>query len=108
MEQVLNSDHEIWSGNVSPVERTRLVRYFARQTGNADTAEDLTQETLIEAWRHADRLIDVEGHERWLFGIACNVGRRWARVQGREYANRISPNDLDLDELPGEDDEISL
>lgn len=45
---------------ISPEERTRLVRLCAALTGNSEAAEDLTQETLLEAWRHLDGLRDGE------------------------------------------------
>ena len=34
------------------LERSRLVGLCARITGDVDIAEDLAQETLLEAWRH--------------------------------------------------------
>lgn len=42
-------------------ERMRLVRACARITGDAEAAEDLAQDTLIEAWRHAHTLRDPRG-----------------------------------------------
>ena len=36
-------------------QRARLVRLCAQMTGSAEAAEDLAQETLIEAWRLAHR-----------------------------------------------------
>ena len=69
-------------------ERARLVRLCACLTGNSDAAEDLAQETLVEAWRHAHKLYDPSGRDRWLAAIARNVCRRWARSRGRELARR--------------------
>jgi hypothetical protein len=43
------------AGTIQDTERTQLVRVCARHTGDADVAEALVQETLTEAWRHADR-----------------------------------------------------
>ena len=37
---------------VSLDERTRLVQLCARIVGDREAAEDLAQETLLEAWRH--------------------------------------------------------
>lgn len=74
------------------VERPRMIRLCARLTGDWDAAEDLAQETLIEAWRHRDRVLHAEGCAAWLSAIARNVCLRWARAQGREYsrANRFA------------------
>src|SRR5438067_13220890 len=75
------------SNFVSLDERVRLVRLCASITGNADVAEDLAQETLLEAWRHEDRLRDPERFSQWLSGIARNVCLRWMRKRGRHSAH---------------------
>jgi RNA polymerase sigma factor (sigma-70 family) len=64
--------------------RRRLVRLCAAVTGDREAAEDLAQETLLEAWRNAHKLRDPSGADRWLAAIARNVCRRWARRRGRE------------------------
>ncbi len=71
---------------VLPAERARLVRLCARLSGDRSVAEDLAQETLIEAWRHAGKLRDAAGYAPWLSSIARNVCLRWRRSQGREAA----------------------
>jgi RNA polymerase sigma-70 factor (ECF subfamily) len=68
-----------WQG----AERARLVRLCAVLTGDREVAEDLAQETLLEAWRHRDGLTDAAGADRWLSAIARNVCLRWARTRGR-------------------------
>ena len=69
-------------------ERARLVRLCARITGDADAAEDLAQETLVEAWRARGRLRDPGGLSPWLAAIARNVCLRWARGRGRRAGAR--------------------
>ncbi|MDP9372454.1 MAG: RNA polymerase sigma factor [Chloroflexota bacterium] len=71
---------------VLPAERERLVRLCARLSGDLGAAEDLAQETLIEAWRHAGGLRDAGGYRPWLSAIALNVCLRWRRSRGREQA----------------------
>ena len=88
--------------NVMPDERTRLVRLCARLTGDADAAEDLAQETLLEAWRHAHKLHDPEGYAPWLSAIARNVCLRWRQRRGRELGRLAQPglhHDGDVSEL---------
>jgi RNA polymerase sigma factor (sigma-70 family) len=65
-------------------ERRRLVRLCAAISGDSTGAEDLAQETLLEAWRNAHKLRDPSGADRWLAAIARNVCLRWARSRGRE------------------------
>jgi RNA polymerase sigma-70 factor (ECF subfamily) len=65
-------------------ERARLVAFCAYLSGSWDAAEDLAQETLLEAWRARDRLYDSDGLASWLTAIARNVCLRWRRSRGRE------------------------
>src|SRR6185437_11792068 len=67
-------------------ERPRLVAFCAHLSGSWDAAEDLAQETLLEAWRARGRLHDAEGLAPWLTAIARNVCLRWRRSKGRESA----------------------
>lgn len=68
------------------VERPRLVAFCAYLSGSWDAAEDLAQETLLEAWRARDRLHSSDGLAPWLTAIARNVCLRWRRSRGRESA----------------------
>lgn len=79
-------------------ERTRLVRLCAQLTGDPDSAEDLAQEALVEAWRHAHCLRDEAAWRPWLGGIARNVCLRWQRRYAREAA-RAAPTPLALEDI---------
>ncbi len=73
-------------------ERTRLVRFCAYLTHNPDVAEDLVQETLLEAWRNQHKLCEQDvlnpGHRaKWLVAIARNVCMRWARKHSRDLSH---------------------
>lgn len=70
-------------------ERERLTALCTRLTGNPDAAEDLVQETLLEAWRHEEALRDPDRRIEWLCGIARNVCLRWRRKRARELAHII-------------------
>lgn len=97
-------------------ERPRLVRLCARLSGSRDAAEDLAQETLLTAWRAADRLPQPAQYAPWLAGIARNVCRSWARRHYREQARLIgahgpaeSPLPSAVDSLPDDFDvEVEL
>jgi RNA polymerase sigma-70 factor (ECF subfamily) len=67
-------------------QRRRLVRLCTAVSGDRDAAEDLAQETLLEAWRNVHKLHDPAGADAWLAAIARNVCRRWARRRGRDVA----------------------
>ena len=72
------------------LERPRLVGLCARLTGNREIAEDLAQETLLEAWRHLGDLRDQQKFSPWLSGIARNVCLRWQQRQGKD-ASHLAP-----------------
>lgn len=103
-------------------ERARLVRFCARLTGNPDVAEDLAQETLLEAWRNqqklsAQDLVHPINRMKWLAAIARNVCLRWGRSHGRDLAHLAhytlsaideGQPDLDLDTLPASEDSLDV
>ncbi|HEY0070872.1 MAG TPA: RNA polymerase sigma factor [Chloroflexia bacterium] len=99
--------------DVLVAERARLVRLCARLSGSPDAAEDLAQETLIEAWRIRDRLYDPTGYPQWLSAIARNVCRRWVRSHGRDLVHLAQPNGFDplrsiLENQPAEDFDLEI
>jgi RNA polymerase sigma-70 factor, ECF subfamily len=58
-----------------------LLGYVERLTGgDRQQAEDVVQETLLRAWRHADRLA-AESARPWLFTVARNIAIDRARAR---------------------------
>lgn len=95
------------------LERARLVRLCTHLTGDRHIAEDLAQETLLEAWRNAHKLRDPDKRPQWLAGIARNVCSSSARSRGRDLPRLAHPDDPentadDLDvEIELERDELA-
>ena len=91
-------------------ERTRLVRFCAYLTGNPDAAEDLAQETVLEAWRNQQKLYHQDDRQnkenwiKWLRAIARNVCMRWARSYGRDLAHLAPFNHNEDETEPGIED----
>jgi RNA polymerase sigma-70 factor, ECF subfamily len=82
-----------------------LLRFTMRLTfGDRPAAEDLTQETLLRAWRHLDRLApDINCLRPWLFTVA----RRLSIDSARAIASRPKrAGVVDMSALPSRDDEM--
>lgn len=60
-------------------EHAWLIQLCRQITGDADSAEDLAQETLLAAWRQRQQLRDPARRRQWLAAIARNLCRRWLR-----------------------------
>ena len=104
-----SSDRERVLASALAHERDRIVRFCTRYTGSAEVAEDLTQDTFVEAWRHADRLRTPDGIGFWLTAIARNVCRRWRTRQQRSQVLLTTTVHSVLDELADNADfEVAL
>ncbi|MBV7330794.1 RNA polymerase sigma factor [Chloroflexi bacterium TSY] len=76
-------------------ERTNLLRFCTHLTGSVQAAEDLTQETLLTAWRRRDIVTDVDGLPHWLKAIARNVCRHWHRSRMRQSKHLFTSDQHD-------------
>jgi RNA polymerase sigma-70 factor (ECF subfamily) len=66
-----------------------LLAYATRLTGDPQIAEDVVQETLIRAWRHARNLVEEKGSVRgWLLTVARNI------VTDRLRARSVRPTEV--------------
>src|SRR5687767_4034966 len=62
-------------------------RFIARMTAcDADVVDDLVQTTFLEAFRSAARFRGGSAVRTWLFGIAANLVRTYARGEMRRKA----------------------
>src|SRR5258708_3529268 len=57
--------------------RPRLLRLAYLNGMSPDIADDVVQETMMEAWRHIEKLRDPQRFHAWLDGICRNVCRRY-------------------------------
>jgi RNA polymerase sigma-70 factor (ECF subfamily) len=73
--------------------RPRLFRLARAHGLPLDTAHEVVQETLLEAWRHLNALSDPVGFQAWLNAICRNVCRRYRRA-GYVLSQREAPLDL--------------
>ncbi|MFI7604370.1 sigma-70 family RNA polymerase sigma factor [Micromonospora sp. NPDC049366] len=80
-----------------------LFRFLLRLSwGERELAEDLLQETMLQAWRHLDRLpTSRESTRRWLFIVARRIAIDAARAR---QARPIEVGLHDVGDLPSKDD----
>jgi RNA polymerase sigma factor (sigma-70 family) len=62
--------------------RPRLLRLAHLNGMSPDMADDVVQETMMEAWRHVGNLRDPQRFHAWLDGICRNVCRRYKMPGG--------------------------
>lgn len=98
------TDANLWRD----LDRARLVRLCAVMSGDRQAADDLAQETLLEAWRARARLTEPAGFEHWLAAIARNVCRRWARRRGHDLQATPLNDDLTTEPRDALDLEVEL
>src|SRR5919197_3960958 len=73
----LAGDHAAF-GELADRHAPRLTALAGRLLGDAVEAEDLTQETLLQAYLGLGRLRDPERFSSWIYGIAVNLAKmRW-------------------------------
>jgi RNA polymerase sigma-70 factor (ECF subfamily) len=63
--------------------RGPVYSYLARTTRDRHTAEDLLQDTFMRMVEHLDRYEESGRFQAWLFRIAANRVRDWARRRSR-------------------------
>jgi|WetSurMetagenome_2_1015567.scaffolds.fasta_scaffold20435_3 RNA polymerase sigma-70 factor, ECF subfamily len=64
----------------------RIYGLLVRLVGRPDVAEDLTQETLLRAFRSLDTYRPQGKFQAWIFRIAVNLARDWIRRRPRDSA----------------------
>jgi RNA polymerase sigma factor (sigma-70 family) len=67
-------------------------RVALRMVNAADTAQDLVQEALLQAYLSLDELQKEDSFRSWLYGIVMNISKSYLREQ---YQHRL---DFELDE----------
>ncbi len=62
-----------------------LCFYVFKRYRDRDFAEDVVQETFLEAYRHADKLMTHPQPKAWLYVTAKNLTMKFARRRGMLY-----------------------
>jgi RNA polymerase sigma-70 factor (ECF subfamily) len=78
--------------------RRELTGYCYRMLGSGSEAEDAVQETMVRAWRAADRFEGRSSLRSWLYRIATNV----CIDMGRQVQRRARPMEMGPSSPPDE------
>jgi RNA polymerase sigma-70 factor (ECF subfamily) len=73
-----------------------LLAYATRATGDRGAAEEVVQETLLRAWRHADRLDTEQSVAAWLVTVAGSIVADMAAPgpTGQEASPDVAPTSV--------------
>lgn len=74
----------------------KLVRTIHRMVGNAETAEDLAQDSFLKAYDRLDRFDSSKRFGPWLFQIGVNTAIDWLRRNKRRV--KLSLNEMNQGE----------
>lgn len=82
-------------------------RFLARIT-RGDAADDLAQQTFIEAYRSAPRFRGDSAVKTWLFGIAVNQARNFFRSEARRANANLNLASVPASSAPCVHEQIAL
>jgi RNA polymerase sigma-70 factor (ECF subfamily) len=84
VERVRHGDKAAYGELVRRYEK-KLVRTLYRMVGNAETAEDLTQEAFLKAYNRLEQFDTGKRFGPWLFQIGVNGAIDWLRRNRKRY-----------------------
>ena len=67
-----------------------LARLAYLITGDANVADDIAADALVEIWRHWPRVEAADNPLAYARGVLANLARSWIRKQGRERRGLLS------------------
>jgi RNA polymerase sigma factor (sigma-70 family) len=80
--------------------RDKLLNYVARMLGDADTAEDIIQDTMIRVFEKKDRYrADIARFSTWIYRIAINMTKSEMRRVGRKRRKALFYRGRDGEEV---------
>ena len=82
----------------------RLLRLCTLYLGDVHLAEDVVQETLLRAWRNADRFRGTGSEITWITRIAINVCKSYLRSPWKR--RRAPAEELDKLLAPADDPQV--
>lgn len=94
-----------YNDNISKISIEEIVEQYStyiynlayRLSGKSELAEDITQETLIKAWKHIDELHNPKAIKKWLHTICVNEFKMILRKDNKNimYVDNIEELEKD-------------
>ncbi len=66
-----------------------IYSFIARLSGNAEVADELTQEAFLKAWKSIERFDLTHSFKTWIFSIARNTVIDWMRKKKLMYFSQL-------------------
>jgi len=85
-----------------------MYRVAWRLTGDSGTAEDLVQETFVQAWQKIDSLRDVSKMRSWMFAILRNQNLKAIRKQKPAVSSEVEAVVDHRTDEPDKDEQASV
>jgi RNA polymerase sigma-70 factor (ECF subfamily) len=98
--QSQNGDHSAFEALIRDHQRM-IYSLCYRMSGSAEDAEDLSQETFIQAYQHLDAFRGEAGVWTWLYRIAVNLCLNWRKREQRRIQAHQEWSEQELS-TPGE------
>jgi RNA polymerase sigma-70 factor (ECF subfamily) len=80
-----------------------MYRFLFRMVRNAQTAEDLSQETFVKVWRYIKRYDKTKSFKAWIFAIARNTA-----LDALRKKDPITFTALEREDANGEDMNLAI
>ena len=81
---------------------------FVARLARTDVAEDLAQQTFLEAYRSAPRFRGESAVRTWLFGIAVNQARNYFRSETRRAKANANLATMPMQRAPSVNETITI
>nr|CRH07274.1 RNA polymerase sigma factor [Candidatus Magnetococcus massalia] len=102
LHKALDGDCEAY-GRVVRRLQTRVYHFILRHIDSTDDAQDLTQETFLEAYRNLSRFQGHSLFSTWILGIAHNMSRNFRGRAPHYKYNIVDDSALEKSHKEGED-----
>ena len=96
--------HELDS-KIEEIAKT-LLSYCTARTSDHFEAEDLAQDIIVEIYKSADKIRNIDAIYGFMWGIAGNVYKQWCKKKAKGKECELTDTLPDITEIPPEEDQL--